>query len=202
MKKIIASAILLATITIAGAAAPTMTFTYTVNSSTSPVTPTLTWSSAGAVDCNATASPVDTKWLGSVGASGTKIVGPITTTTTYTLTCSTTADKTATLSWVPPTLNTDGTPLTDLAGFNAYEVVGGTPVLVSHMTQANYVSLPIINLQPGVHSFYLTAYNLGGLESPPSNTGTKTILAAETTVKSITVNVSKQPAPPQTLTVK
>lgn len=202
MKRLVAVVVLLATITIAGATPPSMTFTFTVDKTVSPVTPTLTWSSSGATDCNATASPVDTKWLGSVGASGSKTVGPITSSTTYTLTCSTAIDSTATLSWTAPTLNTDGTTITDLAGFNAYEIIGGSPVLFSHMTQANYVSLPVVNLLPGLHSFYVTAYNLGGSESAPSGTGTKTILAAETTVKSVAVNISKQPSPPITLTVK
>jgi hypothetical protein len=181
---------------------PTVVLNYSTNGSVSPVTPTLTWSTANAVSCTATSNPSDSLWSGPLGTSGSVTVSPIKVATTYNINCVSASDTTATLSWTAPTLNTDGTALTDLAGFRAYEVINGTGVLVSDMNQPNYVSLPIINLSVGTHTFYVTAYNTSLVESSPSSQGSKTIVGSASTVQSVTVPVSKKPAPPQTLTVK
>lgn len=182
--------------------APSIVFTVSVNGTISPVTPTLTWSTASAVSCTAASSPVDPKWTGTVATSGSVVVGPITVATTYNIICSSAADTTATLSWVAPTLNTDGTQITDLAGFKAYEVINNTPVLTTTMNGAQFTSVPIINLAQGVHTFYVTAFNTAGIESSPSNQGSKIISAGASDSKSLLVEIAKKPAPPQTLNVR
>lgn len=201
MKKLLIGAMLLVGMSIAGAVAPTVSLTFSVNGTLSPVTPTLIWSSAGASVCTASSSPVDSKWSGAVATSGTLAVGPITAATTYTLTCSNAVNTSANLSWVAPTLNTDGTSLTDLAGFKAYEVIAGSPVLTTTLNNASFTNVNIINLVPGIHTFYVTAFNANGIESSPSNSGSKTILIAESTSKNVVVPVEKKAAPP-VLTVR
>jgi Putative Ig domain len=88
-----------------------------------------------------------------------------------------TATGSATLLWTPPTQNSDGTPLTDLAG---YKIYWGT-------SQGNYSSSVTVNnpgltsyvveqLTPATWYFVATALNSKGAESAPSNVGSKTVL--------------------------
>jgi hypothetical protein len=64
---------------------------------------------------------------------------------------------TASLSWTAPTHNTDGTPLTDLAGYRVYHNDQVIPVTgTSYQFDA---------LESGAHSFAVTAINAAGAES-------------------------------------
>jgi hypothetical protein len=82
----------------------------------------------------------------------------------------------ATLSWTPPTQNTDGTSLSNLAG---YRISYGTSA--SAMTQTIQVANPgvssyvLSNLSPGTYYFAVRAYTSNGTESGNSNTQSKTI---------------------------
>jgi hypothetical protein len=82
---------------------------------------------------------------------------------------------TATVSWTPPTQNTDGSALTDLAG---YRVVYGTSptALVQQVdiTSPGTVSYMVQNLNSGTYYFAVKAYNSTGVESDPSNVVSKT----------------------------
>jgi hypothetical protein len=86
------------------------------------------------------------------------------------------ATGSATLSWTPPTLNSDGSPLTNLAGFKVY---WGTSQnnLASSATINNpgITSYMVENLVPGTYFFATTAFNSSGTESDRSNTASKTI---------------------------
>jgi hypothetical protein len=82
----------------------------------------------------------------------------------------------ATLSWTPPTENTDGTALTDLAGYRIYY---GTDmnnlsqlVTIASVGVTRYV---IDNLTQGTWYFTIRAYNSVGAESSESNSASKTI---------------------------
>jgi hypothetical protein len=82
----------------------------------------------------------------------------------------------ATLSWTAPTRNTDGSSLTDLAGYRIYY---GTSS--SSMTKMIQVSNPgtttyvVNNLAPATYYFSVRAYNSKGAESNPSNTASKRV---------------------------
>jgi hypothetical protein len=83
----------------------------------------------------------------------------------------------ATLSWQPPTQNTDGTPLTDLAGFKIYW--GTTPGEYPHsLTVENpgITAYVVENLVPATYYFVATALNTGGAESEASNMATGNVL--------------------------
>jgi hypothetical protein len=83
---------------------------------------------------------------------------------------------TATLSWVPPTQNTNGTALSNLAGYRVY-----------YGTSANTLTQQIQVPNPGISSYVVSglasatyyfevrAYNSAGTESASSNRVTKTI---------------------------
>lgn len=88
-----------------------------------------------------------------------------------------TSPGSATLSWQPPTQNSDGSPLTDLAGYKVYWGTApdsySSSVLLSNPGLTTYVVEP---LTAGTWYFVTTAVNSAGIESPRSNAATKTIL--------------------------
>lgn len=82
----------------------------------------------------------------------------------------------ATLSWTPPTTNTDGTSLGNLAG---YRISYGTSS--SALTQTVQIANPgvtnysLSNLSPGTYYFAVRAYTSNGTESANSNVSAKTV---------------------------
>ena len=87
-----------------------------------------------------------------------------------------TATGSTTLTWTPPTQNTDGTPLNNLAG---YKVYWGTTqgnytnsVTIANPGLASYV---VSQLTPARWYFVVTAYSSTGMESGYSNAVSKTI---------------------------
>jgi hypothetical protein len=86
------------------------------------------------------------------------------------------ATGSATLSWSVPTQNTDGTALTDLAG---YRIVYGTSASELNQTvqiaNTGTTSYKIDNLASGTWYFALRSYNSGGAESANSTVASKAI---------------------------
>jgi hypothetical protein len=87
-----------------------------------------------------------------------------------------TAAGSATLTWSAPTQNTDGSSLTDLAGYKVYH--GTSPAALNSVvlvagSGAN--SYTYSQLAQGTHYFAVAAYTTGGVESALSALGSKTI---------------------------
>jgi hypothetical protein len=89
-----------------------------------------------------------------------------------------TGDQTgsATLSWQPPTSNTDGSALTNLAGYVVRYGTSldklATEVRISNPGLTTYV---VSELTPATWYFQVSAFNTSGVESAPSATASKTI---------------------------
>jgi hypothetical protein len=82
----------------------------------------------------------------------------------------------ATLSWTPPTLNEDGTPLTNLRGYRVYYGTSSANLgTVVDIPNAGTTSAVIENLSPATWYFALKAYNTSNVESSLSNIASKTI---------------------------
>jgi hypothetical protein len=82
----------------------------------------------------------------------------------------------ATLSWMPPTTNTDGSPLTDLAGYKIYWGTAlGTYPNSTTLSNPGLTSYVVTNLAPGTYYFVATAFNTSGIESTFSSVASKTI---------------------------
>ncbi|HWK74499.1 MAG TPA: putative Ig domain-containing protein [Povalibacter sp.] len=82
----------------------------------------------------------------------------------------------ATLSWAPPTSNTDGSTLTNLAG---YRIIYGTSA--SALTRSVQIANPSVStyvvegLEPATYYFAVRAYTTSGAESVNSNVASRTI---------------------------
>ncbi len=86
------------------------------------------------------------------------------------------ATGSATLNWVDPTQNTDGTPLTNMAGVNIH--YGNSPSsLTQEVTVAGtgMTSYTIANLGAGTWYFEAAAYTTAGVEGAMSTVESKTI---------------------------
>ncbi|HVZ33095.1 MAG TPA: putative Ig domain-containing protein, partial [Polyangiaceae bacterium] len=87
------------------------------------------------------------------------------------------ATGSATLSWMPPTQNTDGSSLTNLAGYRVYW--GKTQGSLSNsvtLTNSGLTSYVVEGLTPATWYFATTAINAQGNESAYSNVVSKAIL--------------------------
>ena len=86
----------------------------------------------------------------------------------------------AVLSWDPPTTNTDGSSLTDLAGFKAYygTASGNYGIIID---VGNVFTYTVTGLSNGTYYFVVTAYDTSGNESGFSNEVSKTISGAPPT---------------------
>jgi hypothetical protein len=123
-------------------------------------TQTSTSTVSAAPGCNVTTGP----WLPATAPAGACVV-----------TQSPPSD-TATLSWTPSKTNTDGTALTNLAG---YRISYGTSATA--LVQTVQVAVPgataytIGNLSPGTYFFAVRAYTSVGTESANSNVTSKIV---------------------------
>ena len=80
----------------------------------------------------------------------------------------------ATLTWVAPTENTDKTPLTDLAGYYIHYGTNAAALTQSiNVPSATTTTYEITGLTPGTYYFEVIAYTSLGIQSAPSNVGSK-----------------------------
>jgi hypothetical protein len=94
----------------------------------------------------------------------------------FTLTVTQIAMGSATVSWTPPTQNTDGSALTNLAGFRIWYGTGSQALnRVVEVSNAGLTRYVIENLSPTTYFFAVTAYTTSGVESVLSSIASKTI---------------------------
>lgn len=85
----------------------------------------------------------------------------------------------ALLTWTPPMQNTDGSPLTNLAGWKVYRGSSPTAFQASVTLQGgSLTSYRWENLPAGTHYFVVTAVNTASVESAFSNVANKLIPGA------------------------
>ncbi len=75
--------------------------------------------------------------------------------------------KSVTISWDAPGTNEDGTPLTDLVGYNVY--YGPSPGNYTQTIDIGNYTTVSIDLPSGTYYFVVTAYDTSGNESSYSN---------------------------------
>jgi hypothetical protein len=88
----------------------------------------------------------------------------------------TTTTGSATLNWHPPTQNTNGTSITNLAGYTINYGTSATKLTSNvKLTNPGLTSYVIENLAAGTYYFGIAAYNSAGGTSSISNVVSKTI---------------------------
>lgn len=178
--------------------AGTITFTAATTTGDGKVTPVLTWSTTPA----ATSCAASGDWTGTKAASGTQTLPDITKSATYNLTCTWGAKNSAVLTWTAPTQNTDGTTLTDLAGFHVY--YGDTAVNLNQTATVTGATVKTTTIQPlaaGTWFFAISAFNARNIDSERSAPVSITLAAASGN-KSVGITVNPVPNPPTNLTVQ
>lgn len=182
---------------------PSMEFSASVTNADGALSTRLSWSTTPAASgCTASGHPA---WTGDKPAAGQLDLPAITLSGTYqlTLTCRWPGDSTAELRWSVPTRNTDGTALTNLAGFKIY--YGTAPAeltQVVNVANAAATAYLLEGLAPAAWYFSLTAYNSNGVESSRTETVSKTISADADRSSSVTLTVNPIPDAPAGLTVR
>lgn len=175
----------------------TITFTASTTTGDESVVPVLTWStSPAATSCTASGD-----WSGVKAAAGTETLAAITSSRTYNLTCSW-LDNKATLTWVVPTENTDGTAYTDGKGFKIY--YGTAPANLNQTVNVNGATQTTHTIQPlaaGTWHFAMTAVNQRDVESARTNTVSKVVGSASGN-KSVGITVNPVPRPPSDFVVE
>jgi len=165
---------------------PTLTFSATLSSVTQNSSTTLNWSTANATSCTASGD-----WSGSKATAGSKTTSTLFNDSQFILTCTgpggTVNDMlnvavvlnqngTALLSWTPPTLNTDGSVLTDLAGYKIrYGISSGSyseTIITNNPGLSSYL---VEDLASSTWYFMMTSFNSSGVESENSIEINKTI---------------------------
>jgi len=86
------------------------------------------------------------------------------------------ATGTATLDWMPPTENTDGSVLTNLAGYTVYYGTSAANLTQSvKITNPGLTAYTLSNLPSGTWYFAVTSYSSTGIESSRSGVVSTTI---------------------------
>ena len=94
----------------------------------------------------------------------------------FTITVAQVSTGSATVSWTAPTTNTDGSALTNLAGYRvAYGRAQDTLNQSASLTNASLSTYVVSNLASGTWYFAVYAVNSGGVESGVSNIASKAI---------------------------
>jgi hypothetical protein len=138
----------------ASAHAGVITATATASASTGS---TSTGGASGSVPVVSTTTPASGTTVGSTA----KVTTPVQTAST----------GVATLDWTPPTENTDGSVLTNLAGYTVY--YGSSPDDLSKtikVTNAGLTAYTVTDLPAGTWYFAVTSYSSAGVESSRSGT--------------------------------
>lgn len=189
MKRLLLASLLL----LAGVAhGQTLTFSVDTTISGANVIPRLTWATTpAATSCTASG---DAAWTGTKTTSGTQTLAAVAPPRSYTLTCAFPGDTTATVHWVAPTTNTDGSALTDLAGFRV--IYGNSPTNFSQsraVPGASVLTSAFNSLTPGTWYFKVRAVNTSGVESNDSNTRSKQIRAPVEVTQNVGIKVPDAP---------
>jgi len=179
-------------------AAPAVSISLNPATGVAPYTSTLTWSVTGAASCTASDA-----WTGTKSLTGTQTV-TITAATKYTLTCLA-SDGQTTTTWTAPTTNTDGSTITDLAGYNLYRGTTATNLTRLKSFGPTVVSYQDTNLAPGQYYYALTSVNAASLESVQGRSSPyPVVVTGSSTSASANAGIQSVPNPPsgvQTVTV-
>ena len=89
----------------------------------------------------------------------------------------TASNDAVTVNWTPPTENVDGTPLTNLSGYDIhYGTASGDYTQKISVSNAGIATYVVDDLTPGTYYFAVSAVNSQGTESPVSSEVSATVV--------------------------
>lgn len=195
--KVVAVAVLIAVgLSFTTRADAAVTFSASVTNANGTLSTVLTWASPGANGCTASGHPSFTGAQPATSPVGGFPLPPITLSGTYTLTlsCTKPGDTTATVSWTPPTTNTDGTSLTNLAGYEFWSgITSDVTAEPVRSTSPGQTSKVYTGLSAGPHFFALKACNAVSVCSALTPVVSKMITATAVENGSVTLTVNPIP---------
>lgn len=193
MKSVLLAA-LLAIAAPAFSQSPSLTFTLeTTTNNGASVTPRLTWSTTpAATTCTAAGA---TDWVGTKAATGTALLAAVTASRTFGIACAWPGVTKVALTWTAPTTNSDGSALTDLAGYRIQYGLTSTDLSTSAYQQTLATSWTSPDLAPGTWYFGVKAFNALGLESGLSNIASKATTAGANDSRSLQLTIKFPSAP-------
>jgi hypothetical protein len=169
----------------------------TIASASGKAVPTLTWANPTAASCTATG---DAAWVTAYNALGKPVSGTSTLAAlsppnarSYTLTCSFPGNTDAILTWTRPTTRTDGSPLTDLAGFKIYWNTGDVSLVTAPggklrtINDPTAVTTTVVGLAAGAWNFAAAAFDSALIDSDLSNIVNKTVTVASSFSKTLSL---------------
>ena len=190
---------------------PTSAFTATPAKGSSPLDIVLAWNVPNmpqGTPCQAqstTATGAAGPWSGPKAAVSSEELKSLMQSTRFTLTCVWSKDIAVVVAWTPPTMNTDGSPLT---GIESYTVqYGESPQAMSQSANAaaNVSSLLIKDYYFKAGTWYFSMRtNAGGNQSDPSNVVALALVKppsqAEPFSGTVDVVINAKPLPPSDVT--
>lgn len=186
-----------------GAHSATVTLTASPTTGISPLSTTMTWTSAGLQASAVCTASGATAWSGTKAANGSAVISLTGGQYTLNLNCTDTTGS-ADINWTNPSQNTDGstipaTGLGSLAGTDIFAgpTSGALPLVATAAKGA--ATFTITGLTPGLNFAALKAFNTEAVRSNLTGSVSTTVLAvAANGSASVTVNV--QPKPPVIVT--
>jgi hypothetical protein len=177
----------------------TSCFTASKTTGAFPIATTLTWNAVGATSCTAGGAGAVAAWSGSVPVSGTRNLTGINVDMHLTLTCA--LPTGAALQWTAVTTNTDGSVLTNLAGYRVVYGPSATSLTqIVDVGSAGATTFTVNNLAAGTWFFGVKAYTATGLESAVSNVVSKAVAAGQYSAF-VDIDGTALPSAPTGLTV-
>jgi len=179
-------------------AAGTVSITATPTAGNGVINTSVNWTSTPpATSCALTGGGITNP---TAAASGT-VTDTITKTTIYSVACNWTRTSNI-VHWVAPTTNTDGSPLTDLAGFTVWFAPQGSSVSQSQKFGPTVTSATITPSAPGTYNYAITAQNSAGLSSANSPSVTGPAIGTTSATATATTTVTPIPSTPTGVTVQ
>ena len=168
------------TVGISSATTPTVQLTASPPGVAPGGTTTLNWTATNVTSCTASGG-----WTGTKALTGSQLTAALPTDQTYQLSCTgtngnalamtTVTIRSAVLSWTAPTLNVDGSALTNLSGYKVYWGNASRNYTLSASVTGAATTTYTTSLAPGTWYFAITALDSTGTESSKSNEVSKTV---------------------------
>ena len=159
------------------------------------ISPVAAWSVTGAVSCAGSGA-----WSGQKPLSGTETLPPQTANGEITLTC--VSDKgTSTVEWTVPTQNTNGSALTNLAGYYIHEGAVSGMLFITLSVDNPAITALDVESPPGPRYWAMRAVDSAGEQSDLTPEVTK-IVQADTATKTVPFTVQTVPNAPSNITIK